>query len=1162
MIKRVLSIVLTFTIVFSLCCGNAFAAGAGASGGASTPGAGGGQQSGGIVIGNGSVSGNAGETIVVPINISGNTGTGITDGISGYNITVTYDPDYITLPESDFVTKGSFAFDQFMPNKDVNNPKFTVATAYVQEMYSDEPLNLTGDGALFSLKFIVNNSITTRESTDISVSVTNLYYTTEEGLIKNRAHSVRPVSVSINPDITIPVSFNIAADAKTYNSEAQPVVVTPSVEGIGYSVKYNGSTQAPTDAGTYEISIELNEDEKNKGYCISGSGIASYTINKKEIIITPDSNQSMRVGTSPEPKLTYKHTPLYGEDAIEGELSRVSGSAVGKYKILQGTLSVPSNYKITFIENVEFEIIDKNTQNVTLATLPQSVVYGDSGFSFAVVATDPNVANAPQYSSSNESVATIDASTGAVTIVGAGSTNLIISIAGNDDYADYTVSTPLTVNKKAVEIIATAGKKYIGQADDAEGVSIATWDVAEGSFVNESDRAKLTITRASGETVGKYNLIINAQELLNNYTFAFAGGTTPQFEILAKENQTITSVTIPENIKYGDRAFSIVAIADSGLDTFTYTTTDTEGKVITLDNGVITIVGVGTAKVIINQAGNYKYNAAPAVEKQIVINKREIEIEAIDLEASSVTFSNVVEGDDVSIDFTKISTKLNDDATELIVSNFILTGTDVQKYTLVNSESKNIAITSAGTITVPAEGATLGTVDKVAGAEDKVIVSSITITPGAEVELDFTNDGGETVNEVSLPKDSLSNAASLEITLSNTTMEFDATAIAAIAGLADTNVSFRAELLTPNEDLTSAQLNTYNSINSLVKTVYALSIGNTGINFNGGVASFMVNYTKPANSGTVKAAYINDSGVLDHTGISIAFVANDLYKLTVPHLSDYVIYAEPISQGNNGGGGGGPIGYTVKFDSNGGNDIKSITILKSAPIEEPEAPTRDGYEFGGWYTDEKLTQKYDFATVVKKSMTLYAKWIENAQGVHFTDVSENDWFYDSVMAAYERGLMVGMTDTTFAPKDNVTRAMFVTVLHRMSGDTQNTKDIAFADVLPNSYYASAVSWAKRNGIVSGISETEFGVDMHITREQMATMLYRYAEYKGMDTTIAVGMVGYADSSEISDYANSAVIWANQHGIMKGNSDNTFAPRNSAIRAELAAVFVRTMDILK
>ena len=268
------------------------------------------------------------------------------------------------------------------------------------------------------------------------------------------------------------------------------------------------------------------------------------------------------------------------------------------------------------------------------------------------------------------------------------------------------------------------------------------------------------------------------------------------------------------------------------------------------------------------------------------------------------------------------------------------------------------------------------------------------------------------------------------------------------------------------------------------------------------------------------------------------------------------------SSGGNGGGGGN-VHYTVSFETNGGNDIASKTVTKNSVIKEPESPIKDGFDFEGWYTDKGLKTKYDFTEKVTKNFTLYAKWTEKDNGEWknpFTDVKENDWFYDSVKYAYENDLMKGISNTEFAPDSDVTRAMFVTVIYRMENEPQTGK-CAFTDVESGSYYENAVAWANENGIVSGISEECFAPNEPITREQMAAIIYRYAAFKGYDITTSSN-TSYTDNDNISDYAKDAVIWAAEKYVMTGNTDGSFAPKANTTRAQTASVFMRMVENLK
>lgn len=181
----------------------------------------------------------------------------------------------------------------------------------------------------------------------------------------------------------------------------------------------------------------------------------------------------------------------------------------------------------------------------------------------------------------------------------------------------------------------------------------------------------------------------------------------------------------------------------------------------------------------------------------------------------------------------------------------------------------------------------------------------------------------------------------------------------------------------------------------------------------------------------------------------------------------------------------------------------------------------------------------------------------------FTDVSENDWFFDAVKFVNERKLFVGTTETTFAPRMAMTRGMFVTVLGTLAGVDETAADAStFEDVNPNAYYAPYVAWAQKNGIVVGTSATTFEPNAEITREQMAIIMYNYAKYAGEDVskTDPAGLAAFADGASVSGWAQTEMAWAVNMQLMVG-SDGKLSPQNHASRAEVAEIVKNYVNVL-
>ena len=174
----------------------------------------------------------------------------------------------------------------------------------------------------------------------------------------------------------------------------------------------------------------------------------------------------------------------------------------------------------------------------------------------------------------------------------------------------------------------------------------------------------------------------------------------------------------------------------------------------------------------------------------------------------------------------------------------------------------------------------------------------------------------------------------------------------------------------------------------------------------------------------------------------------------------------------------------------------------------------------------------------------------------FTDVAESDWFHDAVRYVYDNGLMDGVGDNQFAPNATTTRAQLVTILYRLAGEPDVSGDVGFTDVEPGLWYSNAVAWAAANGIVNGISATEFSPAGDLTREQLATILLRYAESAGYDVSASADLSGFPDAGDIQSYATQALSWAVTEGLLQGFEDDSLQPQSTATRAQIATILMR------
>ena len=288
-----------------------------------------------------------------------------------------------------------------------------------------------------------------------------------------------------------------------------------------------------------------------------------------------------------------------------------------------------------------------------------------------------------------------------------------------------------------------------------------------------------------------------------------------------------------------------------------------------------------------------------------------------------------------------------------------------------------------------------------------------------------------------------------------------------------------------------------------------------------------------------------------------------------------------------------PKTFTVTFNPNGGSAVAAQKVAEGKAAAKPADPKRDGYAFGGWYADAKLTKAYEFKAAVKADVTLYAKWAKSATPApkpesrpsdQFTDVTGastwviNQGYLDyavshNLMTGYRTG---GKPNGKFGPTDTLTRGQVAVVLYRVatgrdSGDGQT----GFKDQGAYPYYRTAIRWLKDQGLATGdrdpVTQAPLGTfrpDDPITRQELATLVYRFAQKQGVKPgKVDTGSLGtFRDGSEVMPYAREAVAWCNASGIITGGQGadaGKVMPLDRAQRAQAAKIFtVLHRDVLK
>ena len=394
-----------------------------------------------------------------------------------------------------------------------------------------------------------------------------------------------------------------------------------------------------------------------------------------------------------------------------------------------------------------------------------------------------------------------------------------------------------------------------------------------------------------------------------------------------------------------------------------------------------------------------------------------------------------------------------------------------------------------------------------------------------------------------------------------------------------------------NVKVTSADL-TNNAITFTATPVATVSVNNTAQTTTVPVSNSYLNgkditvkLPLPSSFTPVQIKHTSSDGSVEYflstskRGAKIFTIEDGCAVFTITKFSTFEVsgtqtYVEPSSggPGSSGGSISAPTTYAVNVNAatNGAVAADKKTASKGTTVTVTASPSK-GYVVDAVKVVDKdgkdvaVTEKdgkYVF-TMPASAVTVTGSFKAETPApaaLPFTDVKSGNWFYDAVKYAYAQGLMTGTSATTFAPNGTMNRAMIVTVLYRLEKSPAVTGASKFTDVPAGQWYSDAVAWAAANKIVNGYDETTFGPMNAVTREQMAAILFRYEQVKGLENvTLEENLNRFPDQNKISAYAIPALQWAVGQKIINGNADGTLDPTGTATRAQVAQIFTNLLN---
>lgn len=940
-----------------------------------------------------------------------------------------------------------------------------------------------------------------------------------------------------------------------------------------YSI--NGSsetllTSAPADAGSYKLVVSVVSDT------YTGQQVVEFKITQKEIT------------------------------------AAVTGSVTKEY---DGDTTVPSENNL-FIKLDG--LVDADKGSVTASA--GSYAYGSAEIGSGITITANNVTLSGDRAFNYQLTGEVTGPVGNITAI---------------QIKELTSPTALELTEyysNASEVIAKLPKTTTGTTTSGGSVSVTLeWNFS-GTSYNSAPSATNSFTWSA-----------TAPE---NYAFASGVVTTGEITVTNKSADSPTITGTDRTVTYDGSAINVstmfTGVPGGSNPTYSIVTgSETTGTGTLSDTGDLTVTKAGTfqIKVTTKAEGNYAAGEATAI---LTVNKGSF--------TATVTMSNYAQGGMPST--PSVSGNKSDGKVTYYYSETNTTSGGTEWTT---DRGKTLAVGIYYMYAV-IDATDLYNSCTTSAAQFKVIDASAGIVPPAAKTLTYTGEPQELVTAGSLAggtmvyslseKGEYSRGIPTGINAGYYTVWYKAEGDTQASGSVSVQIkqAVIVSLDIPENYYLNALYTNANDVKELLASEFDPATGRTAdgteikIKINGWNYDIYINTTPSA---------VNEFGWWINQ--SNQFVDN--YTLADSLLDGHTFASGTIDVHNLPN-------VTINFDANGGSVQPTSATTVNYKLASLPTPTRSGYVFDGWFTQETDGEKVTTDTVFIAETTIYAQWSDvptpvspsyrvtvedtvngeaessrswaskgttitltvvpddgyelasltitksNGDEVQFTDkgngkftftmpgsnvtveaifkaitpgyddcpqdetcpiwpftdASTTVWYHDGVHFCIDEGLMEGYGGDLFGPNDTLSRAQLCQIVYNMEGQPDVTGDSVFTDVADGAWYADAVTWAAENGIVGGYGNGKFGPDAPITREQLAAILYRYAQSKGYDTTQGgMAIREYADFEQISDYAVEAMTWAVNTGLISGTSTTTLSPQGLATRAQVATILMRFIE---